>query len=73
MNGKPSYVRGAAAQPLFDDTRSYWNPELPYVGVKTPAVGVTLRVVNQGDTSMTVHLGRSAPISPTATLASARS
>ena len=56
-NGRPSYVRGAAAQPLFDDTRSYWNAELPNVGVKTANAGVTLRVVAQSGTSMTVQVG----------------
>ena len=61
-NGRPSYVRGAAAQPLFDDTRSYWNAELPNVGVKSANAGVTLRVVEQSGTSMTVQVG---PVRPT--------
>ena len=72
-SGKPSYIRGQEAQPLFDDTRSYWNAALPYVGVKTPGVGVTLRVTKQADTSMTVKLGTSKSVSPAATLKSARS
>ncbi|MGI8457604.1 MAG: immune inhibitor A domain-containing protein [Propionibacteriaceae bacterium] len=59
INGKPSYVRGKAAQPLFDDTRSYWRAEQPTVGVKTPGVGVTLRVTKQDNTSLTVRLGAS--------------
>ncbi len=59
-NGRPSNVRGSPAEPLFDDTRSYWNAELPNVGVKTANAGVTLRVVQQSATSMTVQLGRSA-------------
>lgn len=70
--GKPSYIRGTKAQPLFDDTRSYWNEALPAVGVKTPGIGVTLRVTKQQGTSMTVKLGTSKPVSATATLASAR-
>ena len=73
LNGTPSYVRGQAAQPLFDDTRSYWDSALPYVGVKTPGVGVRMRVVEQGATSMTVRLSTSKPVSPAATLRSARS
>lgn len=66
INGRPSYIRGAAAQPLFDDTRSYESPALPRVGVKTPGIGVTLRVTGQTDTSMRVRLGTSKPVSPAA-------
>jgi immune inhibitor A len=63
VNGKPSYIRGKAAQPLFDDTKGYWSPVLPSVGVKTAAAGVTLRVVKQKGTSMTVRLGVSPSVS----------
>ena len=35
--GGPSYIRGQDAQPMFDDSRSYWNPAQPTVGVKVPA------------------------------------
>ena len=73
VNGVRSYVRGQAGVPLFDDTRSYFDPVLPRVGVKTPGVGVTLRVTKQSGTSMTVKLGTSKKVSPAATLASARS
>ncbi len=72
INGEPSYVRGAQAQPLFDDTRSYWRAEQPRTGVKTPGIGVTLRVTQQTGTSMTVKLGTSRSVSPAATLTSAR-
>jgi immune inhibitor A len=72
VDGQPSYIRGAPAQPLFDDTRSYWRSEQPNMGVKTPAVGVTLQVTQQQGTSMSVRLGTSTPVSPAATLASAR-
>ena len=72
INGTPSYIRGAKAQPLFDDTRSYWRAEQPRTGVKTPGVGVTLEVTKQKGTSMTVKLGTSTKVSPTATLTSAR-
>ncbi len=70
--GKESYIRGAAAQPLFDDTRSYFDPVQPRVGVKTAGVGVTLRVRQESGTSMTVRLGTSKSVSSAATLASAR-
>ncbi|ANZ38834.1 protease [Lentzea guizhouensis] len=56
VNGKASYVRGAAAQPVFDDTKQYWFAEQPNAGVKLPAVGVGLRVTKQSGTSMTVKL-----------------
>ncbi len=72
-DGKASYIRGQDPVPLFDDTRSYWNAALPYVGVKTPGVGVTLKVAKQADTTMTVKLGTSKSVSPAATLRSARS
>jgi immune inhibitor A len=72
INGRPSYIRGGNAQPLFDDTRSYWRAEQPRTGVKTPGVGVTLEVTKQSGTSMTVKLGTSKSVSAAATLASAR-
>jgi len=32
--GQASYIRGQAAQPVFDDRRSYWTAAQPAVGVK---------------------------------------
>lgn len=61
LNGQPSYIRGQAARPTFDDTRQYWYPELPNVGVKTPGVGVGLRVLRQQGTTMTVRLFDTTP------------
>lgn len=72
VDGKPNYIRGTKAQPLFDDTRSYWNAAQPRVGVITPGVGVTLRVTKQSGTSMKVRLGTSTPVSAASTLKSAR-
>jgi immune inhibitor A len=57
INGKPSYIRGQAAQPLFDDTRKYFYEELPNHGVKLPAVGVKIKVVDVNGTSMKVKFG----------------
>jgi immune inhibitor A len=54
-NGKPSYIRGQAAQPLFDDTKQYWFAELPNHGVKLPAVGVKIRVLTEDGTAMKVR------------------
>ena len=54
-NGKPSYIRGQAAKPLFDDTKKYWFAELPNHGVKLPAAGVKVRVLTEKGTSMKVR------------------
>jgi len=54
-NGKPSYIRAQAPQPLFNDTKKYWYAELPNHGVKLPAVGVKVRVLQQQGTSMKVR------------------
>ncbi|MBM7077872.1 MULTISPECIES: immune inhibitor A domain-containing protein [Micromonospora] len=55
INSVPQYVRGQAAQPLFDDTKQYWYPELPNHGVKLPATGTKIKVVEQNGTSLKVR------------------
>ncbi len=45
------------AQPLFDDTKSYRRAATPLIGSTLPAAGVTLRVLEQDGTSMTVAVG----------------
>ncbi|MDQ3155655.1 MAG: immune inhibitor A [Actinomycetota bacterium] len=55
-NGKPSYIRGQAAKPLFDDTKKYWFAELPNHGVKLPAAGVKIKVVSEKGTSMKINI-----------------
>ena len=54
-NGVPSYIRGQAAKPLFDDTKKYWYAELPSHGVKLPAVGVKVKVLEEDGTSLKVR------------------
>ena len=54
--GQASYIRGQAAQPLFDDRRSYWDPALPNVGVKVPNAGVRIQVQRQEGTSMRIRI-----------------
>ncbi|KQP79707.1 protease [Aeromicrobium sp. Leaf289] len=54
-NGKPSYIRGQAAAPLFDDTKKYFYEEAPQHGVKLPAAGVKVRVLSEKGTSMKVR------------------
>jgi immune inhibitor A len=57
VDGKPSYIRGQAAVPLFDDTKKYWYEEQPNAGVKLPATGTTIRVQSQSGTSMKIRIG----------------
>ncbi|WP_260193301.1 immune inhibitor A [Actinophytocola gossypii] len=57
VNGKPSYIRGQAAVPKFDDTRKYWYAEQPFSGVKLPATGTTIKVQKQQGTSMKIRIG----------------
>ncbi len=56
LNSQPQYIRGQAAQPLFDDTKKYWYEELPNHGVKLPAVGVKIKVLEQKGTSMKIRI-----------------
>ncbi|WP_031464492.1 immune inhibitor A domain-containing protein [Sciscionella sediminilitoris] len=55
-NGRASYIRGQNGNPVFDDTASYFSPEQPNAGVKLPAVGVGIRVLEQRGTSMKVRV-----------------
>jgi immune inhibitor A len=55
VNGRPSYVRGQAAQPLFADNRSYFDPAQPTAGVKlSPENRTNIRVLSQDGTSMRI-------------------
>jgi len=54
-NGVASYIRGQNAKPLFDDTKKYWYAELPNHGVKLPAAGVKVRVLEESGTSLKVR------------------
>jgi immune inhibitor A len=54
--GKPSYIRGQAAQPLFDDTKDYFTEAIPWHGVKLPAVGVKIRVVEENGTTLKIRI-----------------
>jgi immune inhibitor A len=54
--GAPSYIRGPAARPLFDDTRDYYDEALPNHGVKLPAVGVKIRVLDPQGTSVRIRI-----------------
>jgi immune inhibitor A len=54
--GQASSIRGQAAQPVFDDRRSYWDPALPFAGVKVPNAGVRIQVQRQQGTSMRIRI-----------------
>ncbi|ROS75274.1 immune inhibitor A domain-containing protein [Cellulomonas sp. PhB143] len=56
VNGAPNYVRGQAAAPTFDDTKQFWYPELPGIGVKLPAAGVKIKVLQDEGTSMKIKV-----------------
>ncbi|WP_130510279.1 immune inhibitor A domain-containing protein [Krasilnikovia cinnamomea] len=56
VGGRPSPIRGRAAQPLFDDTRSYFDANTPQTGVKLPAVGVKIQVLSQNGTTMKIKI-----------------
>jgi immune inhibitor A len=56
VNSIPNYIRGQNAQPLFDDTKKYWYEELPNHGVKVPAVGVKIRVLDVNERARTPYI-----------------
>ncbi|HEY7070505.1 MAG TPA: hypothetical protein VH479_10340, partial [Acidimicrobiales bacterium] len=56
FNSQPSDIRGAAGNPVFDDSQSYWSPQLPQAGVIVPHNGVRMEVTNMAGTSLTVHI-----------------
>jgi immune inhibitor A len=56
VNSVASVLPSQKAQPLFDDTRSYWDPAIPETGVKLPGVGVRIRVLDQGSSTMRIRI-----------------
>lgn len=59
VNGTPFRISGLPAQPVFDDTKNYFDPTAPGAGVKLPAAGVTIKVEAQSGTSLKVKFGKS--------------
>jgi immune inhibitor A len=55
-NSQPMYIRGPAGQPLFDDTKDYFDEALPNHGVKLPAAGVRIRVLDEQGTSVKIRI-----------------
>lgn len=54
-----SFIRGQNAQPVFDDSRPYWFPEIPQTGVKVPDTGTRIRAVSVDGTSMRIRVSSS--------------
>jgi immune inhibitor A len=46
INGKASYIRGQDAQPVFNDTKNWFDPNQPTRGVYTANAGVKIKVLN---------------------------
>ena len=57
VNGQPSYIRGQGAQPVFDDSRSYQDPAIPFVGVDVPDTNTRIRVLSVHGTTMKIRVG----------------
>ncbi len=55
LDGQASYVRGQAGQPLFDDTKNWFDPTAPGAGVKVRGAGVKIKVQSENGTSMNVR------------------
>ncbi|MEV4620953.1 immune inhibitor A domain-containing protein [Asanoa sp. NPDC049573] len=56
VNDQVMYVRGPEANPVFDDTQNYFDTALPNHGVKLPAVGVKIKVVQENGTSVKIKV-----------------
>lgn len=56
VNSVDSVLPSLKAQPLFDDTAKYWYSEIPLTGVKLPAVGVKIRVLEQESSTMKIRI-----------------
>jgi immune inhibitor A len=49
-------VAARERNPVFDDSQSYWSPQLPQAGVIVPRNGVRMEVTRIAGTSLTVHI-----------------
>jgi immune inhibitor A len=59
-NGRASYVRGQAGQPVFDDRETWWFAEKPDQGVKVPVNGVRIEVLAENANRTTVKVSSTA-------------
>jgi immune inhibitor A len=56
VNDQAMYVRGSDGNPLFDDTKNYFDEAVPSHGVKLPALGVKIKVVQENGTSVKIKV-----------------
>src|SRR3954447_3052893 len=56
LDGRPSYIRGQSAKPLFHDNASYWDAEQPTAGVKVPNNRVNIKVLSQRGNDMRIRV-----------------
>jgi immune inhibitor A len=62
-NGTASYIRGQAGQPVFDDTKNYFDPNLPDHGVTVRNAGVKIQVLSQNGTTAKIKISSKKPAS----------
>ena len=55
-DGRASYVRGQAGQPVFDDSKTWWYAAQPEQGVKVPKNGVKIAVTAEAANTTTVKV-----------------
>jgi len=56
IDGKASYIRGQNGQPVFDDTKDWFDPNQLDHGVKVANAGVKIAVLSENGTSARVRL-----------------
>ena len=58
FTGNASYIRGQAAQPLFDDSNPnrYFKTDQPTAGVKVAGSGTTIKVLKESGTSVKIRI-----------------
>ena len=58
FTGNASYIRGQAAQPLFDDSNPnrYFKTDQPTAGVTVAGSGTTIKVLKESGTSVTIRI-----------------
>ena len=59
VNGVASYIRGQRGQPVFDDTKNWFDPIQKEHGVIVANAGVKIRVLSQSGTSVKIRLSTS--------------
>lgn len=56
VNGRKQTIKGLKGNPLFDDTKNYFDPMLKEHGVKVANAGVKIRVLKQNNTAMKIQV-----------------